>query len=126
MSRVLVIDDERIVSMILKYAFEAIGCETIEADGGRSGIDTARDEHPDAIVLDLMMPEVNGIDVIETLRHEDATRDVPILVLTAVTMAREHGACMEAGADLVLTKPFDPQDVADAVEDLLAPRSPAA
>jgi CheY-like chemotaxis protein len=126
MSRVLVIDDERIVSMILKYAFEAIGYETIAADGGRSGIRTAQDEHPDAIVLDLMMPEVNGLDVIDALRQEEATRDVPILVLTAVTMSREHGECMAAGADLVLTKPFDPQDVADAVEDLLSPSSPAA
>lgn len=126
MSRVLVIDDERIVPMILQYAFEAIGYETIAADGGASGIRTARDEHPDAIVLDLMMPEVNGLDVIDTLRHDEATRDVPILVLTAVTMSREHVNCVSAGADLVLTKPFDPQDVADAVERLVSPSAPAA
>jgi|SoiMethySBSTD1v2_1073268.scaffolds.fasta_scaffold2258236_2 DNA-binding response OmpR family regulator len=126
MSRVLVIDDERIVPMILSYALEAIGHEMIAADGGESGIRTALDEHPDAIVLDLMMPEVNGIDVIDTLRHDDATREVPILVLTAVTMSREHVECMKAGADQVLTKPFDPQDVADAVEDLLSPSHPAA
>lgn len=126
MSRVLVIDDERIVPMILKYAFDAIGYETIEADGGLSGIGTARDEHPDAIVLDLMMPEVNGLDVIDVLRNDEATRDVPILVLTAVTMAREHGEVMSAGADLVLTKPFDPQDVADAVERLVGADPSAA
>ena len=98
----------------------------IAADGGESGIRTALDEHPDAIVLDLMMPEVNGIDVIDTLRQDDATREVPILVLTAVTMSREHVECMKAGADQVLTKPFDPQDVADAVEDLLSPSHSAA
>ena len=126
MARVLVIDDEDVIGAVLRYALLEQGHETLLAEGGREGIERALTDHPDAIVLDLMMPEVNGIDVIETLRHEDATRDVPILVLTAVTMAREHGACMEAGADLVLTKPFDPQDVADAVEDLLAPRSPAA
>ncbi|MGH2629579.1 MAG: response regulator transcription factor [Actinomycetota bacterium] len=125
MSRVLVIDDETIVATILGYAFEAMGHETITADGGASGIHVARAEHPDVIVLDLMMPAVNGLDVLEVLRHDDATHDVPILVLTAVAMSREHLRCVSGGADVVMTKPFDPRDVAQAVERLLAPKTPA-
>ena len=125
MSRVLVIDDETIVATILGYAFEAMGHETIAADGGASGIDVARVERPDAIVLDLMMPAVNGLDVLEALRHDESTRDVPILVLTAVSMSREHLRCVSGGADVVMTKPFDPRDVADAVERLLATATPA-
>jgi DNA-binding response OmpR family regulator len=121
MSRVLVIDDETVVGTILRYAFEAKGHQTVVADGGRSGIDMARAEHPDAIVLDLMMPAVTGHDVLEVLRDDDATRQTPILVLTAVTMSRERERCLSEGADLVMTKPFDPRDVADAVDVLLSP-----
>jgi two-component system, OmpR family, alkaline phosphatase synthesis response regulator PhoP len=126
MSRVLVIDDETVVGTILRYAFEAKGHQTVVADGGRSGIDMALAEHPDVIVLDLMMPAVTGHDVLEVLRDDDATRRTPILVLTAVTMSREKDRCLSEGADLVMTKPFDPRDVADAVEDLLSPGTTAA
>ena len=121
MSCVLVIDDEPVVGTILRYALEAEGHETVTADGGRAGIDMARSEHPDVIVLDLMMPAVNGYDVLEVLRDEDATRRVPILILTAVTMSRERDRCLSEGADMVMTKPFDPRDVAQAVDALLAP-----
>jgi DNA-binding response OmpR family regulator len=120
MARVLVIDDETIVATILSYAFDSKGYETLVADGGRAGIDLARTEHPDAIILDLMMPTVNGLDVLQELRGDEATKQVPILVLTAVTMSREHNECLSSGADMVMTKPFDPQDIAAAVETMLA------
>jgi DNA-binding response OmpR family regulator len=120
MSRVLVIDDETVVGTILRYAFEVKGHETVVADGGRTGIDMARSEHPDAIVLDLMMPSINGYDVLGILRDDEATKQVPILVLTAVTMLRERDRCLSEGADMFMTKPFDPRDVATAVDALLS------
>jgi DNA-binding response OmpR family regulator len=126
MSRVLVIDDESVVGVILRLAFEAKGHETVVAEDGRSGIDKARAEHPDAIVLDLMMPAVNGYDVLEALRHDPVIEEVPILVLTAVTLSRERERCLSEGADEVMTKPFDPRDVANAVDDLLSMRTSAA
>lgn len=125
MARVLVIDDESIVGVILRYAFEAKGHETVTASGGLVGIDLAREEHPDAIVLDLMMPAVNGHDVLEALRDDRETQAVPILVLTAATLSRERQRCFSEGADVVMTKPFDPGDVASAVEDLLSQRTSA-
>jgi len=120
MSRVLVIDDETVVGTILRYAFEVGRHQTVVADGGRAGIDMARSEHPDAIILDLMMPSVTGYDVLGILRDDEATKRVPILVLTAVTMWRERERCLSEGADMVMTKPFDPRDVAKAVEALLS------
>ncbi len=69
MSRVLVIDDESIVGVILRYAFDEKGHETVVASDGRAGIEMARAEHPDAIVLDLMMPGVNGYDVLGAFRR---------------------------------------------------------
>ena len=119
MARVLVIDDEDVIGAVLRYAFLEQGHETLVADGGRTGIDAARVQHPDAIVLDLMMPEVNGHDVLEALREDDATEDVPILVLTAVTQSRERERCLAEGADRVMTKPFDPREVATVVDGMM-------
>ena len=118
-ARVLVIDDEDVIGAVLRYAFLEQGHETLTADGGRRGIEAALHQHPDAIVLDLMMPEVNGHDVLEALRDDDAIDEVPILVLTAVTQSRERERCLAEGADRVMTKPFDPRDVAIVIEDML-------
>jgi CheY-like chemotaxis protein len=122
-SRVLVIDDESVVGTILRYAFATDGHETVVAESGPQGIELARSEHPDAIVLDLMMPAVTGHDVLEILRDDQEMRDVPILVLTAVTLRDERERCLSEGADAVMTKPFDPQVVARTVDALLAPGS---
>ena len=121
MSRVLVIDDESTVGMVLRYAFDAKGHETVVAADGRSGIELALAEHPDAIVLDLMMPRVNGYDVLDALRAADGMEEVPVLVLTAVALSSERERCLSAGADAVMTKPFDPRDVVEVLDDLLTP-----
>jgi two-component system alkaline phosphatase synthesis response regulator PhoP len=121
MSRVLVIDDETVVGTILRYAFQVDGHETVVAGDGTSGIEMAHSEHPDIIVLDLMMPDVTGYEVLEILRDDEETKELPIVVLTAVTMQRERDRCMSKGADAVMIKPFDPREVARAVVALLPP-----
>lgn len=100
-------------------ALDAHGHETVVAEDGRSGIELALAEHPDAIVLDLMMPRVNGYDVLDALRGADGMKEVPVLVLTAVAMTTERERCLSAGADAVMTKPFDPRDVVETLDDLL-------
>ena len=84
-----------------------------------SGIELALTEHPDTIVLDLMMPRVNGYDVLDALRDADGMEEVPVVVLKAVTLSRERERCLAAGADAVITKPFDPRDVVETLDDLL-------
>jgi len=125
-SRVLVIDDETVVGTILRYAFANDGHETVVADSGPAGIEAAHSQHPDLIVLDLMMPAVTGHDVLGILRDDDETKDVPILVLTAVTLRDERERCLTEGADAVMTKPFDPRDVARAVDAMLTSAGDAA
>ena len=120
MSRILVIDDESIIGLILRHAFDAKGHETVVARDGRTGIEMAKAEHPDAIVLDLMMPGLNGYDVLSALRDTAELKGIPVLVLTAVTLSSDRERCLSEGADAVLTKPFDPRDVTDAVDALLS------
>ena len=94
--------------------------ETVVARDGRTGIGMAMAEHPDAIVLDLMMPGVNGFDLLGAFHQSAELDEVPVLVLTAVTLSRAHERCLSEGANAVMTKPFDPGDVADAVDSLLS------
>jgi two-component system alkaline phosphatase synthesis response regulator PhoP len=122
MSRVLVIDDESTVGLVLRLALDAKGHDTVVAEDGRTGIELALTEHPDAIVLDLMMPRVNGYDVLDALRGAEEMGGVPVIVLTAVTLSRERDRCLSEGADAVITKPFDPADVIDALDGLLLAR----
>jgi DNA-binding response OmpR family regulator len=107
--------------VILRHAFGANGHETITAGNGRTGIEMARADRPDAIVLDLMMPgRMSGYDVLEEIRGSAELDEVPVLVLTAVTLSRDRERCLVDGANAVMTKAFDPRDVADAVNALLA------
>jgi DNA-binding response OmpR family regulator len=120
MSRILVIDDESIIGLILRHAFDAKGHETVVARDGRTGLEMAKAEHPDAIVLDLMMPGLNGYDVLSALHDTAELKGIPVLVLTAVTLSSDRERCLSEGADAVLTKPFDPRDVTEAVDALLS------
>ena len=84
--KVLVVDDEPANQLWLKKALEPAGFEVVPATGGREAIDLAKTEKPDFVVLDLMMPEVTGYDVLEALRADEATRETPVMVLTASTL----------------------------------------
>jgi len=119
MASVLVIDDESTVGVILRLAFGVRGHTTIWAKDGRTGIEMARTEDPNAIVLDMMMPGLSGYDVLRELRKDVDLQSVPVLVLTAITLSAELERCLSGGADAVMTKPFDPLEVADTVDRLL-------
>jgi len=102
MSRILVVDDESIIGLILRHAFDAKGHETLVARDGRTGIEMARAEHPDAIVLDLMMPVMDGWTFAKRLRETD---EIPIVVLSAANDLARHAKSL--GATDVIGKPFD-------------------
>jgi CheY-like chemotaxis protein len=87
--RVLVVDDEPANRLWLAKALEPAGFTVLPASGGREAIEMARSEKPDFVLLDLMMPEVTGFDVVEALRADPATRETPIMVVTATTLTEE-------------------------------------
>jgi len=115
---VLVIDDEPDVLMLCRVNLEQAGHEVLVAEGGAEGMALARTRRPDVIVLDLMMPMMDGFDVLEELADDDETREVPVLILTARARALDKVRGWRAGAWGYLTKPFAPSALTDDVRRL--------
>lgn len=113
---VLVVDDDEMIRRLVRTVLEADDFEVIEAKDGQEGLQTIDDKHPSVVVLDVMMPGLNGVDVCRQLDHEN----VKVIILTARDDADLAEQCMAAGADAFLTKPFSSIQLLDLVEDLLA------
>ena len=110
MGRVLVIDDEPDVLLLCRVNLQHRRHQASEAEDGEHGIaDAVNLLRPDAIVLDLMLPNLDGYQVLRELRADERTRDLPVLVLTAKVQMEDHRRCLELGADAFLTKPSDPR-----------------
>ena len=114
--RVLVIDDEPDVLMLCRVNLELAGHEVIEANNGESGLELALRERPDVVVLDVMLPKMDGISVLGTLANGAQTRDVPVILLTAKTQLEDRKAGWRAGCTEYLTKPFSPVDLVGIAE----------
>jgi DNA-binding response OmpR family regulator len=119
MTRVLVIDDEAPIRLLCRVNLEAEGMTVLEAGDGPSGLDTARDEHPDLILLDVMMPGLDGWGVAEALLEDDETEEIPIIFLTARAEFRDRARGLDIGGVDYITKPFNPVELAPLVRDLL-------
>lgn len=117
-STVLVVDDDPVIVKLLQVNFEMEGYDVITAGDGQEGLDRARAEHPDAIVLDVMMPKLNGLQVAQMLKEDEATRSIPIILLSAKAQSTDIAAGKEI-ADEYMTKPFDPLELLDRVAELL-------
>jgi two-component system phosphate regulon response regulator PhoB len=117
---VLVIDDEPAIRLLCRVNLEAEGMRVCEAGDGASGIEQARSEPPDAILLDVMLPGEDGLLVAERMRRDRLLRDVPILFLTARADLGDGERIRRAGGSGCLTKPFNPLALAETVRGLLA------
>lgn len=115
--KVLVVDDEPSIVTLLKFNLEKAGFSVITAEDGRLGLEMAMEEKPDLIVLDLMLPGMDGMDVCKTLRQEKVK--TPILMLTARDDEFDKVLGLELGADDYLTKPFSPREVVARVKAIL-------
>lgn len=121
-STILSVDDEHDVTDLVKFHLTRIGHEVITAASGREALDIVRAHPPDLIILDLMLPDIDGFGVCEILRRQPATATIPIIILSAwaTTDARLLG--LELGALDYLTKPFSPKEMVVRVERLLSLR----
>jgi two-component system alkaline phosphatase synthesis response regulator PhoP len=119
MTRVLVIDDEAPIRLLCRVNLEAEGMEVLEASDGPSGLELARAEKPDVILLDVMMPGLDGWRVAEELTDDNGTSEIPIIFLTARAEFRDRARGLDIGGVDYVTKPFNPIELAALVEDLL-------
>jgi DNA-binding response OmpR family regulator len=120
--RILIIEDEKDIVKLLKYNLEKEGYQTLFAGDGEAGLGLARKEKPDLILLDLMLPKVDGLQVCRTLRQESA---VPIIMLTAKKEEIDRVLGLEIGADDYVTKPFSVRELLARVKRILQRAQPA-
>jgi two-component system alkaline phosphatase synthesis response regulator PhoP len=119
MTKVLVIDDEAPIRLLCRVNLEAEGMQVVEAPDGPAGLDKARDERPDVVLLDVMMPGLDGWRVAEQLLDDDRTRGIPIIFLTARAEFRDRAKGLDIGGVDYVTKPFNPLELAPLVRSLL-------
>jgi len=122
---VLVIDDEKDLLELVRYNLEKEGYDVIAAADGTSGLEIAREHAPDLVVLDLMMPGVDGLEVCRQLRQDARTARLPVIMLTAKATEADRIVGLEMGADDYLTKPFSPRELVARIKALLRRTSAA-
>lgn len=119
--KVLIVEDEADLRLILRLSLRERHIAVVEAACGADGVALARAEQPDIVVLDVMMPGMDGPATLEALRADPTTRHIPVVFLTAKAMRSEVDRLLSLGAAGVLVKPFDPLALADALERMLGP-----
>src|SRR5262249_268483 len=117
--KILVVDDEPDVVQLIEYNLKAAGYDVINAADGEEALKKARAGSPDLIILDLMLPEVEGLDVCKILRRDTSTSAIPIVMLTAKASETDRVLGLELGADDYVTKPFSPRELVLRVKRLL-------
>jgi DNA-binding response OmpR family regulator len=118
--KVLVIDDDPVILELLRVNFEIEGFEVVVAADGVEGLAKASGAKPDVILSDIMMPRMDGLEVVARLKAGAATRHIPIILLSAKAQNAEVQQGLDAGADDYVTKPFDPLELIDRVNAVLA------
>jgi len=117
--RILVVDDEPDALELIKFNLKDSGYQVVTAPDGRKALEVIRNERPDLVVLDLMLPEVDGLEVCKIIRRNAETSELPIIMLTAKAAEIDRVLGLELGADDYLTKPFSPRELTLRIKNLL-------
>lgn len=117
--KILAVDDEVDILSMLKMRLAATGYDVITADDGKIAYDKAKSELPDLIILDLMLPGMDGYQVCRLLKFDEKYRHIPIIMLTAKGQKEDKEWGEKVGANLYMTKPFDAKELLDKIKELL-------
>jgi DNA-binding response OmpR family regulator len=117
---VLVADDDRDVQNLVRFRLEREGVRVVTASDGEAALELAREQRPDVCVLDVMMPKLNGFEVLKELRDDEATAGIRVILLTARTGESDVDQAFDVGADDYVTKPFNPQELRQRVRAQLS------
>ena len=118
--QVLVCDDDPVILRLVQVNLELEGFDVLLADNGESAIEVATAEHPDLVILDIMMPRLDGYQTCQRLKGAETTKDIPVVFLSAKAQQSDIEKGREYGVEEYLTKPFDPNDLVDVVQRLLS------
>lgn len=116
---ILIADDDPLLVKLVEYRMSARGYRVIAAADGETALALSAEEHPDLIVLDAMMPSLDGFEVLRRLKKAPATRDIPVLMLTARKREHDIVAALSLGARDFLSKPFSPEELALRIGNIL-------
>ncbi len=117
--KILVVDDERDLVETITFRLEAAGYEVSSAFDGQEGLEKAREIKPDLILLDVMMPKMDGYQVCRMLKFDDDYKNIPIIMLTARGQEQDKKTGGDVGADDYITKPFDSKDLLARIQKML-------
>jgi CheY-like chemotaxis protein len=117
---VLIADDDEDILALVRATIERSGHEVMAVADGAAALSAMAERRPDLAVLDIAMPELDGLEVLRRLRADDETRDLPVILLTAQAQAADVERGFATGASAYVRKPFSPRDLATRVDDLLA------
>lgn len=117
--KILVCDDERNIVRLIQVNLEKEGYNVVTAFDGKEGLEKVASEKPDLLVLDVMMPYMDGFEVLKHLRREQATEGLPVIMLTAKAQDKDVFEGFHYGADMYLTKPFNPKELISFVKRIL-------
>ena len=117
--KILIVDDEAALVKMGQLRLEAAGHEVITASDGQEGLEKARSEKPDLIILDVMLPKIDGFKICRMLRFDEKYKKIPIIMLTARAQESDRHTGEEVGADAYIIKPFPPEVLLDKISELL-------
>lgn len=117
--KILIVDDEAQLVDMVKMRLEANNYDVIVAYDGQEGLDKARKEKPDLIILDLMLPKMDGYKVCRMLKFDEKYKSIPIIMFTARAQEEDEKVSMEVGANAYVTKPFEPKALLDKIQELI-------
>ena len=121
--KILAVDDERHIVRLVQINLQKAGYEVTTAGNGREALEAVAAERPDLIVMDVMMPEMDGFAALQKLKDGDVTKDIPVIMLTAKAQDADVFKGWQSGADLYLTKPFNPAELLTFVKRIFESQS---
>lgn len=118
-NRIVVIDDDRDIVKVIRVMLRVKGAEVLEAYGGIQGLELIKAEHPDLVLLDIMMPDIDGFEVMRRIKEDPATSSIPVIFISSLTGFEHLARGMKAGAKGYIEKPFTPEQLIESVESCL-------
>ena len=120
MARILIVDDSPVQQLGIKRIVEKLGHETLTAEDGAAGVEVAKAELPDLVLMDVVMPNLNGFQATRTLARDEATRHIPVILVTTKDQDTDRMWGMRQGAKAYITKPFSEDELSEVLERVFA------